>query len=109
MEALREVTEWPSKTQGNHTYLLEGSKLVAYMREGTTEPIYLKHPMSFDKKHRSFVKADAKAFKTLQNTSVEVRGSKGETYSVDAVKRVCTCPGFRFKGTCKHLAQVLKG
>jgi hypothetical protein len=41
----------------------------------------------------------------------EVAGSHGETYRVrvrmagdDAQEGTCTCQGFRFRGTCKHIA-----
>ena len=34
---------------------------------------------------------------------VKVAGSKGNTYTVDLDDGTCTCTGFRFRGTCKHL------
>lgn len=38
--------------------------------------------------------------------SIEVKGSKGDTYIVtkESGKSSCTCPGFSFRRTCKHLA-----
>lgn len=35
-----------------------------------------------------------------------VKGSKGDTYTVTVTnkhQRSCTCPGFKYRGKCKHL------
>jgi len=34
---------------------------------------------------------------------VESSTHSGETYIVDLREGSCTCPGFRFRGYCKHL------
>lgn len=41
--------------------------------------------------------------------SIEVKGSKGDTYIVtkEHGKSSCTCPGFGFRRTCKHLAMAV--
>lgn len=38
----------------------------------------------------------------------EVQGSKGNTYIVikEGTRATCTCPGYSFRRTCKHLAMV---
>ncbi len=38
--------------------------------------------------------------------TIEVKGSKGDTYIVtkESGKSSCTCPGFSFRRTCKHLS-----
>jgi len=37
---------------------------------------------------------------------IEVKGSKGETYTVDPEAQTCTCPGYTFRGTCKHVKEL---
>ncbi len=40
---------------------------------------------------------------------ITVQGSKGQTYVVtkENGKATCTCPGFGFRKTCKHVQEVL--
>ena len=106
MQVLQETTDWEFP---NHTYLLDGSKLVAYIKQGTKEPIYLNKPIKgFDQRYRKFVELKANPFKTkVTSTLITVEGSKGKTYSVDPEAKTCTCPGFTFRGTCKHIESVL--
>lgn len=101
MEALRETTDWPYP---NHTYLLNGTTLVAYIKQGTTEAIFLKSGIKhFDKRGRTFAKADAGLFEThVESSLIEVLGSKGAVYYVDPELATCTCPGYTFRGKCKH-------
>jgi hypothetical protein len=101
MEALRETTDWATP---NHTYLLDGTTLVAYIKQGTTEPFYfskgIKH---FDKRGRKFEKASTTLFEShVESAVIEVMGSKGAVYYVDPELHSCTCPGFTFRGKCRH-------
>jgi len=61
MEAIKEITAWKDGTTANHTYLLDGNNLVAYIKK------------------------------------------KGNSYFVDDEAHTCTCPGFTFRGSCKHV------
>jgi SWIM zinc finger len=110
MEALREVTVWDNvDVQTNHIYLFDGQKAVAYIKFGQGEPFYFSKPMTIDKRGRKFVKADAKLFKVKQASNlIEIKGSKGNSYFVDPDEKTCTCPGFTFRGACKHITEVLK-
>jgi hypothetical protein len=101
MEALRETTDWATP---NHTYLLDGTTLVAYIKQGETTPFYftkgIKH---FDKRGRKFEKVSTTLFEASASTNlIEVQGSKGAVYYVDPELHSCTCPGFTFRGKCKH-------
>jgi hypothetical protein len=103
MEAIRETTGglFPA-----HTYLLEGSTLVAYIKKGEKEPFYFKSGIKgFDKRGRKFEEVKPNPFKERKSNAITVTGSKGQVYYVDAEARTCTCPGFQFRGACKHLAE----
>ncbi len=106
MEAYKEVTGglFPA-----HTYLLDGTTLVAYIKRGETTPFYFKNGIKgFDKRGRKFERADAGAFKVkAKSATVEVKGSKGNSYFVDPEARTCTCPGFTFRGSCKHISELV--
>jgi len=100
MEALVETT---GELFPAHTYLLDGNNLVAYVKANTTTPFYFKRPIKgFDKRGRKFVKGNIALF-TVKKASNErtVKGSKGQEYTV--TETTCTCPGFTFRGACKHL------
>jgi len=108
MEALREVTVWEGVAkQPNHIYLMDGSKAVAYIPWGEGKPFYFKSGLALDKRGRKFVAADKKLFKEHkdESTRVAVTGSKGQVYYVDPEAKTCTCPGFTYRGACKHLDQ----
>ena len=100
MEAVIETTggQFPA-----HTYLLDGNNLVAYVKVNTQEPFYFKRPIKgFDKRGRKFVKGNITLFTTKKESyGRTVKGSKGQEYTVTETS--CTCPGFTFRGACKHL------
>lgn len=102
MRAYKEITDWSTP---NHTYLLDGNNLIAYIKEGETTPFYFKNPIKgFDKSKRKFIELTDNPFEvTLSSTLREVKGSKGNTYFVNDDERTCTCPGFTFRGKCKHV------
>ena len=65
MEALRETTDWVTP---NHTYLLDGTTLIAYIKQGETTPFYfskgIKH---FDKRGRQFEKVSTELFESPEH------------------------------------------
>lgn len=108
MEALQEITIWKGlRVQPNHTYLFDGSRAVAYQKFGNGDPVYFKTPLVIDRRGRKFAKADIKLFKAIPKTSlIEVKGSKGNSYWIDPEAKTCTCPGFTFRASCKHVANL---
>ena len=105
MQALLETTVWKGNA-ANHTYLLDGADLVAYIKAGDTQPFYFKTPIKqFSKSKRTFVAVTPNPFKrVVKDTRVAVAGSKGAVYMVDRDAKTCTWPGFSFRGACKHTA-----
>lgn len=104
MEALVETTgdQFPA-----HTYLLDGNNLVAYIKVNETKPFYFKRPIKgFDRRGRKFVKGNIRLFTVKEDQNVKrVLGSKGQEYTVNIAEGTCTCPGYTYRGTCKHLGQ----
>ena len=107
MQALLETTDWATP---NHVYLLDGNNLVAYIRQGTSEPFYFKRPIKgFSKTGRKFKPVEPNPFKALAEVAVNpnilrVQASKpGVVYEVDTELGTCTCPGYTFRGACKHV------
>jgi hypothetical protein len=111
MEAVREVTKWDvDYRQPNHDYLLDGDRIVAYRRWGQGEIIYSPSKIRIDRRGRKFVKLDPNPFpdhsEKKEPLVVEVKGSKGAVYYVNKEDATCTCPGFQFRGKCKHVADL---
>lgn len=110
MEAVVETTVWNDSNKANHTYLLDGMKMIAYIKVGDTTPFYFKNPITIDKRGRKFIAVKVNPFKAIKEkaTIVKVSGSKGAVYSVDTEAKTCTCPGHMYRGTCKHLTELEK-
>lgn len=111
MIAVKEITVWDDvKRQPNHIYLMEGSKAIAYMPFGEGKPFYFKNGITLDKRGRKFEELKKNPFKEVkvESTVVKVQGSKGNTYEVDVEARTCTCPGFQYRGNCKHVEEHCK-
>jgi hypothetical protein len=116
MQAYKEITVWDDgNTAINHTYLLNGDQMIAYIRVGTTVPFYFKNPIRISKSGRKFELVEPNPFAFLpqvvvaQTTSdniVEIDGSKGAKYILDKSEKTCTCPGFTYRGTCKHVKEL---
>jgi hypothetical protein len=88
-----------------HTYLLDGTTLVAYIKVGETKPFYFKNGIKgFDKRGRKFEELKKNPFKEeVKSDLIVIFGSKGNKYFVDPEAKTCTCPGFTFRGKCKHV------
>lgn len=112
MKFYRETTVWDGNVP-NHIYLLstDKSKLFGYMKAGTQETQVFKKPIQFDQRGRKFVEVKELGEIDLDEVKSEqwqFTGSKGDIYTVqrqDGVLR-CSCPGYTFRGDCKHVRQV---
>jgi hypothetical protein len=115
MQALQETTAWATP---NHTYLLDGDNLIAYIKQGETAAFYFKRPIKgFSKTGRKFVVVEPNPFRDwalllkahidvepTPSSIKRVQGSKpGVVYEVDTDLGTCTCPGYTFRGACKHV------
>jgi len=109
MEAVIETTEWSGSIQPNHSYLLDGSKMIAFIKKGGTVPFYFKNPITIEKRGRKFVALKVNPFKQIKqdSTIIKVAGSKGAVYSIDTEANTCSCMGFGFRGKCRHLSELL--
>lgn len=109
MKALKETTDWwvPS-----HTYILDGDSLVGYIPGSQGDIQYFAKPIRrFDQRGRQFERVELTIElptpEALPATVVQVQGSKpGVVYSVDTEAKTCSCPGFTFRGACKHVKQL---
>lgn len=115
MKALKEITDW---TVPNHTYIVDGNNLVAYIKQGTSKVHEFARPIKgFDQRGRKFeqvplvdwaqsLKAHVEAAEPLPFIR-KVQGSKPNTwYEVNTDENTCTCPGFTFRGKCKHVEEL---
>ena len=110
MDAVREVTVWKGITrQPNHIYLLDGDRVKAYIKFGEGPVEWLSGKIKIDRRGRKFQKVDMSLFdvkEQKQSHIIEVKGSKGNTYRVNTEEGSCTCPGFTFRGECKHTKEL---
>ncbi len=117
LEILKETTVWSDGSNANHTYLLEGTKIVAYAKFGGDEIQVLKTQIKIDKRYRTFVKTKhyglekfIKKTPIKSNTRVFKVVSKTKEYFVELsdYNYTCTCTGFNFRGKCKHITAVVE-
>lgn len=118
-EAYLETTAWAHSKGCNHTYLLEGDRMLAYIRYGTQEPFWFTKPITISRSGRKFQRVDSRVFDsslgiidTLMPRPdpdvVEVQGSKqGVVYLVNLKENTCTCPGYTYRGACKHVKELV--
>ena len=109
MEAVVETTVWTDSNNANHTYLLDGTKMLAYIKVGSTTPFYFKNPITIDKRGHKFETLKVSPFKKVKekSTIIKVPGSKGNIYSIDTEQKTCTCPGYMYRGSCKHITELV--
>lgn len=98
IEILQEVTDWGDLKIANGIYHVNGAGQLVQHNDTV-----FKNPMKqFSKSRRKFTKIGEREEELASNV-VEVKGSKGNVYYIDTSKNSCTCPGFTFRGNCKHI------
>lgn len=123
MKFFQETTVWESPHTPNHTYYLsdDKSRMVGYIKQGTSELIKMKRPIRIDTRGRKFnvlpIKGepDSKYFSPsapvgAAAADVIVKGSNGKEYRItkNGGSYSCSCPGFGFRRKCKHVQQYLE-
>lgn len=110
MDAFVETTLWADGSECNHTYLLDGDNMWAYIPKGRVAAQYFVKPIKISRSGRKFTRLAVSPFKDITQpvvaTTILVQGSKGQTYTVDTEARTCTCSGFTFRGACKHVKDL---
>ena len=117
LEILKETTVWSDGSNANHTYLLDGSKIIAYAKYSDNSVQVLRTQIKIDKRYRTFIKTKhfgleniIKSSPTKSNIRVFKVKSKEKEYFVELsdYNYTCTCTGFNFRGKCKHIDAVAK-
>lgn len=123
MKFYQEITDWCNHQVANHIYYVNDSKtrMVGYIKAGTKDLFKFSKPMSIDMRGRKFIElkdrraeSDEIYFGKKQpevrpSNAIEVQGSNGKVYLLTknaSGKYSCTCPGFSFRHTCKHVTGV---
>lgn len=107
MRILKETTKWPGNT-ANHIYIFNDSlsAAIAYVPEGSKTVFKFKEPLQIDRSGRTFRELEDVAETNSQTRTVT--GSKGQRYYLTEERGhwTCSCPGFQFRGACKHVDEV---
>jgi hypothetical protein len=112
MKILQETTEWKDAWVPNHVYVLNKSMshMIAYVPAGSKTVKKFSKPIAFDRRGRTFVELETDSPPEPQPDVWTVAGSNGKNYTVTreaggGMNYQCTCPGFTFRGSCKHVAE----
>ena len=116
MKTIQETTEWDSEyTVPNHVYFVNDSrdKMFAYVAVGSVQVQEFVKPIKFSVSRRKFQEvANTWGYQepVVVNPAEKtwrVAGSKGAEYTVteSAGVRSCTCSGFQFRSSCRHITQ----
>lgn len=112
MKFYQETTAWDGNVP-NHIYLLstDKSRLFGYIKSGTQETQVFKKAIAFDQRGRRFQEVAELGeidLDEVKSEKWEFTGSRGDTYIVQKIDNMlkCTCPGYTYRGDCKHVKQV---
>lgn len=102
IEVLKEITQWdePTLTANNGTYWVNSAgHLVAFQSPNGPRTVFKNPLKGFSKTRRKFEKLGT-IDESYPTDTISVTGSNGETYYI--TDGVCSCPGFKFRGHCRH-------
>jgi len=106
MKIVQETTRWGDAT-ANNLYLVTDNmeSIIAYVPEGSKIAQRFCKPIRWDSRGREF-----KILKEIAENdpdSVIVEGSKGQRYTLTRANGSwsCTCPGYAYRGNCRHSAE----
>jgi uncharacterized Zn finger protein len=111
MKIMLETTTWADNfgESCNHVYVFNDSmtKAMGYVPRGSKTLQRFSKPMSIDTRGRTFVELEGESETQPEPDVTVVEGSKGQKYylSNEGEGWLCTCPGFKFRGACKHVAE----
>ena len=108
MKIMLETTKWSDGyANSNHVYVFNDSmtRAIAYVPRGSKKVFKFSKPLDIDTRGRTFVELDDSEPTKVDPNVITIEGSKGEKYYLtnDDNGWFCTCPGFTFRGTCKHV------
>ena len=106
MKIVQETTRWTDNV-ANNLYLVTDNMeyIVAYVPQGSNSAQRFKKPIRWDSRGRTF-----KILKEISENdanSIIVEGSKGQKYTLTRANGTwsCTCPGYAYRGKCRHVAE----
>jgi hypothetical protein len=111
MKIIEEITDWDTEyAVPNHVYVVNDSKdkMFAYVAVGSVCVKEFNKPIKFSVSRRKFKEVANTWGYTVDEQPAgrtwTVAGSKGAEYTVTELDgaKTCNCPGFRFRGACKH-------
>lgn len=97
---LLETTVWSDPVYNGIYHVNSAGELVGY-NNGQGFNKFSSPRKMFSKSGRTFKKLGEYPEDDLASTAKIVIGSKGQQYVVD--NGMCSCPGFKFRGACKHV------
>jgi hypothetical protein len=113
MKTITEITEWNlDYTIPGHTYFVSDSKdkAFAYIKAGSNTIEEFNKPYRFSTSGRKFKEINNiwgffPKEETVEGFVKIAIGSKGEKYTITEVAGMlqCSCPGFKFRGKCRHI------
>lgn len=106
MKLVQETTVFAGAKMPNHSYMLDHAGIaVGYRMFSAGEVVRFRTPLRLDVRGRTFkLVDDLGSDPAVSSNVVEVAGSGTNVYTVDLDRKQCSCTGFSFRGTCKHIA-----